>query len=153
MQGRGGGRLTEHLASDLDGLLPGWVWTVLGGQETWLSDPSDALLDADVVVTHAGQGSLADIAACRRPAVVVPAPRPYAEQVTSAAVLAGSRWPVVVAGTAQEALSPTVLERAQRLDGNDWAGWCDGGAARRFAEVVRSLAAPAGPEGTRRVLA
>ncbi|MCW2762451.1 MAG: hypothetical protein JWR85_2652 [Marmoricola sp.] len=151
LQGRGGGRLTEHLESELNRLVRGWEWTVLGGREPWTADPSATLLDADVVVTCAGLGSLADIAACRRPAVVVPAERPYAEQAASAAVLADSGWPVVVARTAQEALSPSVLDRAGRMDGNGWASWCDGDAARRFAALVADVAAGAGPEETRQV--
>jgi hypothetical protein len=152
MEGRGGGRLTEHLADDLNGTVPGWEWSVLGG-DTWAADPTATLLDADVVVANAGQGSLADIAACRRPAVVVPAARPFAEQETSAAVLAAGRWPVVVVGTGQEALSTPVLDRAQQMDGNAWASWCDGDAAQRFAELIRNLSAPVGPERSRRVRA
>jgi hypothetical protein len=142
LQGRGGQRLTEHLAPELEVLLPGWEWTVLGGEGTWADDPRATLMDADVVVTNAGQGSVADVAACRKPAVVVPSPRPYAEQVATAEVLGRGRWPVVAATTADEALTPEVLDRAQRLDGNAWAGWCDDGAPTRFASLVRDLSAP-----------
>jgi hypothetical protein len=141
LQGRGGQRLTEHVAPELDELLPGWQWTVLGGEGTWVDDPAAALLDADVVVTNAGQGSVADVAACRRPAVVVPSPRPFAEQMTTAEVLGRGRWPAVTAATTAEALTPEVLDRAQRLDGSLWAGWCDGEAPVRFAAFVQALAA------------
>ncbi len=123
---------------------PGWTWTVLGG-ETWVDDPWQAVLDADVVLTHAGQNALAEVAAARRPAIVVPQERPHAEQATTASVLAGGDWPVVV-----EPVAPTDgwaerLEHAAALDGSAWSRWCDGHAAERFAGVVTSLL-PARPQ-------
>ena len=60
------------------------------------------LRDADVVVTDAGQNAIAEIAACRTPAVVVPADRPHEEQATTASVLAGTDWPALVLPTFPE---------------------------------------------------
>ena len=78
---------------------PDWEWTVLGrALGTWTSDPYAAICDADVVVTHAGQGAIADVAASRRPAVVI-ADRPYGEQRATAEVLAAGGWPVQVEQT------------------------------------------------------
>ena len=52
---------------------PDWDWTVLDPElGSWVDAPYDVLLDADVVVTHAGQNALAEVAASRTPAVVVP---------------------------------------------------------------------------------
>lgn len=91
---------------------------------------------ADVVLTHAGQNALAEVAALRRPAVVVPAARPHDEQVCTGSALAQGAWPAVVLPSLDAGRWPDVLEQARALDGDAWAGWCDGEAARRFADVV-----------------
>jgi hypothetical protein len=105
-------------------LLPDWDWTLLG-TSSWHSDPRSLLADADVVVTHAGQNAVAEVAALRRPAVVVPQDRPHDEQRVTARLLHSGSWPVAAG-----------LAGAAGLDGSRWAAWCDGMAARRFAEVV-----------------
>ena len=66
----------------------GWEWTVLGGAAgSWLADPWPLLCQADVVVTHGGLNAVAEVAAARKPAVVVPQVRPHGEQERPAA-----RW-------------------------------------------------------------
>jgi hypothetical protein len=117
----------------------GWTWDVLGPGTGWVDDPWDALCRADVVVTHAGQNAIAEIAAARRPAIVVPRPRPFGEQDAMAAALAADgRFPVTVfpAGLPTTGWDG-LLERAARLDGAAWSAWNDGNGARRLAEVVR----------------
>ncbi|WP_027862301.1 glycosyltransferase [Marmoricola sp. URHB0036] len=136
LQGLGGEPLTRLDAAELEAVSPGWTWTVLGGEAGWTDDLHQHLLNADVVVTHAGMGALADVAACRRPAVVVPAARPHREQVTTAAALADGPWPAVVLPRFAERGWTEVLDRAAELDGMGWARWCDGRAAQRFAQVV-----------------
>ena len=80
----------------LQALAPDWAWTLLGGPDNCVEDPSALLRSADVVVTNAGQSGLADIAAHRRPAIVIPASRPFGEQHATATALASGRWPAVV---------------------------------------------------------
>lgn len=109
---------------------------MLGPGGAWVEDPTPVLLSADVVVVQAGQGSVADVAACRRPAVVVPAERPHDEQVTTASVLAGDEWPTVVLDTFPETGWSEVLERAASLDGTRWESWYDGRSVERFAAVL-----------------
>ncbi len=147
LQGRGGGALTSRDGESLRALAPDWEWTHLGGGDGWVDDPSVLVRDADVVVTNAGQGSLAEVAACRRPAVVIPAERPHDEQATTAAVLAAGGWPALVTPTFPDSGWPQLLARAAGLDGRRWRGWCDGAAAQRFAEVLASPALGLRPVG------
>lgn len=135
LQGRGGGRLTTRTGARLRDLAPDWEWTSVGA-DGWVEDPSAVLRDADVVVTNAGQNSIAEIAACRTPAVVVPADRPHEEQATTASVLAGPDWPALVLPAFPEDGWPGLLDRAAALDGRRWEGWCDGGAAVRLAALL-----------------
>lgn len=118
---------------------PGWTWTVLGGEGGWVEDPDRVLAAADVVVTHAGQNAIAETAAARVPAVVLPQRRPHDEQATTGAVLAAGGWPVLVEDAWPGSGWAARLERAAALDGARWAAWCDGGAAARFAAVVDAV--------------
>ena len=147
MLGTGGHDIRPEDVRAACSATPGWRWRVLGAdRSSWVEDPSSALAQADVVVTHAGQNALAETAAARRPAVVVPQHRPHWEQLTTADVLEHG-WPAVVHRTWPAAEEwPDVLERAAALDPARWAEWCDGHAADRFARVVLSAHArlPAG---------
>lgn len=136
LQGQGGGELTSLSGAALRALAPLWEWRLLGGRDSWVEDPSTVLRDADVVVVNAGEASLAEVAACRRPAVVIPAERPHHEQVTTAAVLEQGPWPAVVLSSFPETGWAQLLERAAALRGNGWADWCDGSADGRFAQIL-----------------
>jgi hypothetical protein len=80
------------------------------------------------------------VAALRRPAVVVPTPRPYEEQHVTGSFLEAGPWPVVVVADTDDALSGSVLDRAVNLDGGAWRTWCDGSGTERLRAVVESIA-------------
>jgi hypothetical protein len=139
LAGSGGHELTAEDLELARKETPEWAWTVLDRElGTWTEDPYASLLDADVVVTHAGQNALAEVAASRTPAVVVPQPRPHREQEVTAEVLCGGGWPAVVADAWPRQAWPERLHEAGLLDGSDWASWCDGHAATRFAELIHA---------------
>lgn len=134
--GRGGDGPPEHELTAARSRTPGWTWTVLGGDQ-WVEGPFAALLSADVVLTHGGQNAVAETAAARRPAIVLPQARPFDEQHAMGRALDDDRWPAIVCRSLPEDGWPALLEQARRLDGHRWQGWCDGQAADRFVRVLQ----------------
>jgi hypothetical protein len=146
LAGAGGSDLTHEQVETARAQTPGWHWTVLGGPGEWTDDPWDLLCGAHVIVTHAGQNAIAEVAAARRPAVVIPQPRPFDEQDVMAAGLAASgRWPVVVLGAFPVSDWAELLDAAAGLDGEEWSSWNDGGAAQRVAHLIEAEAAARRP--------
>lgn len=142
--GTGGHDVSPDQVAAARAATPDWHWHVMDGtQSSWVADPAPVLAAADVVITHAGQNALAETAAARRPAIVLPQHRPHDEQATTGAVLR-SGWPALVLERWPDHGWPGLLERARDLDGGTWTGWCDGRAAERFADVVAALTASAG---------
>lgn len=91
-------------------------------------------------MTHAGQNAVAEVAAARRPAVVIAQPRPFAEQEATAAAVERmgaaiglSRWP-------DPGEWPSLLDRARALGGAGWARWTTGSGAREAAAQLEALA-------------
>ena len=122
---------------------PGWTWEVADARR-WRPDTRTLLHEADVVVTHTGQNAVAEVAAARRPAVLVPQSRPHDEQCTTGRVLAGTGWPALVEPELPAQGWAERLERCAALDASAWSRWCDGGAADRFADVVAQVAGVGG---------
>lgn len=117
----------------------GWAYGELGGTGRWVDDPWDELLAADVVVTHAGLGALAEVSAARRPAVVLPQPRPFGEQDATAARLARAGLAEVPDRLPSRRTWPAVLDRALGRGGAGWARWNDGGGAARFVGALTGI--------------
>lgn len=92
-----------------------------------------------MVVTHAGQNAVAEVAAARRPAVVVAQPRPHDEQVATAQTL--EAWGITTASTSWPAahLWPDLLSKAWTQGGSQWARWSTGDGAQRAAAHLRKL--------------
>ncbi|MCW2823363.1 MAG: hypothetical protein JWQ91_280 [Aeromicrobium sp.] len=138
LAGAGGSNLTPRDVAEARAQTPEWHWDILDARSgRWVEDPWPLLQNADVIVTHGGQNALAEVAAARRPAIVIPQARPHAEQVTTARVLARSgRWPAVAHATFASLEWADRLSTAAALPGEDWSGWNDGHAAERLAVVL-----------------
>jgi Glycosyltransferase family 28 C-terminal domain len=150
LSGRGGSGLTPEALEAARCATSGWDWTVLGPPgEDWVEDPWPLVCGADVVVTHAGQNAIADVAAARRQAIVVPQDRPHSEQRALARVLARTGLAAVEPTWPQAARWPALLEATAARDGARWERWtAGGGGAQRAAAVLTDLHAGGG-EATR----
>lgn len=129
---------TWRIAGPVTGVPAGPPNLVAGG---WSGDVWSELQAADVVVGHAGQNVVAEIAAARRPAVIVPERRPFGEQSATAAVLARAGLATVLPRWPAPAAWPSVLADAAAAGGHRWAHWSDGTAAARAADAIDGLAA------------
>jgi predicted glycosyltransferase len=119
----------------------GITWTTLGtSQSDWTDDPWPQICGADVVVTHAGQGAIADVAAAQRPAVVIPQPRPFDEQDATARILRQFRLAVVAKRWPDERTWPALVTQALASDPNRWRRWNVHGAGARAADAIENTA-------------
>lgn len=136
--GRGGGEWTDTDRLDAQAATPGYRWETAGrDRPVW-----ESLTHADVVVTHAGQNAVAEVAAARRPAVVVALSRPHGEQQATAAALEGTGLAATTAGSPSPSAWPDLLKRARELNpgGGGWTSWSDGRGARRAACALEAVA-------------
>ncbi|MFC9976430.1 glycosyltransferase [Spirillospora sp. NPDC127200] len=143
--GTGGDEVDAETIERARRATPGWTWTVLGGPGGWTPDPWQALCEADVVVAHAGQNAVAECAAARRPAVVIPQERPHGEQAATGRALARAglaevreRWP-------RPEEWPEILAAAAARSGDGWARWAPGDGAVRAAAHIEEIAARHAP--------
>lgn len=105
----------------------------------WVPDPWPLLCRADVVVGGAGDNTVAETAAARKPFVALPQDRPYDEQRHQATVLARANlaewaepWPDARGWAG-------LLDRAQARGGDAWTCFHDRqGATRMATELCRS---------------
>jgi hypothetical protein len=120
---------------------PGWEWIHLDrAHGTWVDDPWPLLCSASVVVSHAGQNLIAEIAAARRPALLLPQDRPFDEQRVMASAIGAAGLPALVEDTWPSPREwPDLLSRLDDLDGSLWSSWNDGAGAARMAELLAEL--------------
>ena len=114
---------------------PGYQWTFRTPQNP-SPDVWREMGEAAVVVTHGGQNAVAEVAAARRPAVVVAQDRPHREQIATAAALvrgdvctAVPRWP-------EPRHWPSLLASAEQRGGDAWATWNPGNGAEVAARFL-----------------
>jgi UDP-N-acetylglucosamine--N-acetylmuramyl-(pentapeptide) pyrophosphoryl-undecaprenol N-acetylglucosamine transferase len=132
----GAGRERELAAAM--GSTEGWRWRRLDATH-WADDPWDALCRSAVVVSHAGQNAVAEVAAAGRPAIVVAQRRPHDEQVRTAQALAAAGIVTARTGWPEPDEWPGLLQAAAGTEPS-WERWSTGDAAGRAAQVVASVA-------------
>ncbi|GAA1136208.1 glycosyl transferase [Nesterenkonia lutea] len=146
LSGGGGGSVGSSSIARLRRMLPSAEIVILGGDGSWEHDPWPQLVRADLVVTAAGQNSIAEVAASRTPALVTALDRPHQEQQRMLAALERGPWPAVRMPDPDDDTGWTeALTQVLRRDGQDWSSWCDGGAAVRFADLLQDLVAQEAP--------
>jgi hypothetical protein len=132
--------------------LPDANWVVLSGADS--ATVAHTLRTSSLVFAHCGENALAEIAASRVPAIIVPESRPHEEQQAMGIALGASGMPVTVVDMVEHSLDAEAAESAVQsidwtqlvretadLDGEAWAAWCDGAAAARAAAIVERVSA------------
>lgn len=140
LNGVGGGALTGPVGRAA-AATPDWDWAHLGPGGVWLDDPWPLLTTAAVVVSHCGQNAVAEIAAARRRAILVPQRRPFGEQSAMAAALRRVGAPAIVLDAwPAPSVWPDLLQRAEALDGAGWSVWNDGAGPALAARTLDAAA-------------
>ena len=119
----------------------GWTCRTAGtAHDDRVEDPWPLLSGSTVVVSAAGQNSVADLAAAGARAVVVPQERPFGEQHETGRAL--RRFGLAeVAEPAPDATVIARLVRSAAVRRPDWSAWGVDGAARRAAAVIEGARA------------
>lgn len=149
--GSGGRTTTSDQVQAAAAATPDWTWVERSRGPSADEDLWADLLAADVVVTHAGQNAVAEVAAARRPAVVVAQPRPHDEQIATARRI--NDWHIAVGCQSWPAARawPDILARARVHGGSQWARWSNGDGAAQVAHHLQDLASksPSQTQGPR----
>lgn len=136
LAGAGGTAVPPDALSQLRRALPQYEWRAAGGCAAWVDDLWPALASADLVITHAGHGALADVAASGASAIVIPEARPFGEQHAMAQALDRVGLGVVAWSWPDIAEWPELAERASSCERRRWEIMGVRGAAERAAAVV-----------------
>ncbi len=117
----------------------GWRTRAVGHDpDSRIEDPWPLVTSHTVVVSAAGQNSVADLAAAGARAVVVAQDRPFDEQRHTACAL--HRWGLArVAPEDVDGAGIVALVEAAATDAPDWSQWQVAGAAERAAEAVEAM--------------
>jgi hypothetical protein len=117
-----------------------WEWATAGAGR-WIDDIWPELCAADVVVGHCGLGAIADIAAARRPAILIPEDRPHDEQRATARALQAAGLATVLDAEPPPSQWDRLLQRAAATGGAQWSAWSTGEGAARAARLIQAAAA------------
>jgi len=141
LHGTGGSAISLDMITACAERHPEYRWRTLGvAGGPWARDPWPQICAADVIVTHAGQSSVADIAAAGKPAIIIAAARPFDEQVATAQTLAQAGLAVVIDDWPDLHDWPELIAAACDLDTDRWRRWQTAGAAARAAQAVTDVA-------------
>lgn len=139
--GAGGTALSASDIADAERAHPEYRWGAAGiDAQTWVDDVWPLLCSASVVVTHAGQNAIADVAAARTPAVVIPQDRPFDEQRASASAVAAAGAAVLADSWPSAAEWAPLLDSASHLRSSGWDILRQVGAADRAAATLTGFA-------------
>ncbi|MEH3139077.1 MAG: glycosyltransferase [Mycobacterium kyogaense] len=133
--GAGGDDLPADAIDQLRAALPQYRWIALGASG-WVDDPWPVLEAADVVITHAGQNAVADVALTDAAVIVIPQHRPFAEQHATAAALVRAGLTVEASAWPAGDRWPALLSATFALDRSAWSRLQVRGAAARAAQVI-----------------
>ena len=117
----------------------GWEVTAVGHDDaSRVADPWPSIGRSRVVVSAAGQNSVADLAASGSRAVVIAQDRPFDEQRATADAL--ERWGLARRAN-QDVSAPDLVDIIERAadDEPDWTRWQASGAAARMAAAVEGV--------------
>jgi hypothetical protein len=150
LSGIGGCDFDQSTVDVTASLVPEVSWKTLGlGGGPRTSDPWPEICAADVVVTHAGQNCVADVAAARRAAIVLPQSRPFNEQHVMAEMLDRHGLAATTSGWPDAATWRCLIAKARASDPNRWERWRTSGAGARATEAIEATvsrhAVPAAP--------
>lgn len=122
MLGMGGHDMPTEMLADAAARTPGWDWT-LRSADAPSPDVWQDLLRSDVVVCHGGNNAVAEVAAARRPAIVVAQDRPFQEQHHTVAALDESGICVGLTGWPAVDEWPRLLQLAVDRGTMGWPAW------------------------------
>jgi UDP-N-acetylglucosamine--N-acetylmuramyl-(pentapeptide) pyrophosphoryl-undecaprenol N-acetylglucosamine transferase len=136
LAGAGGTEIPADALDQLRSALPHYRWVAAGGAAAWIDDLWPTLTAAELVITHAGQNAIADIALCEKAAIVLPQQRPFGEQHATAQALADAGIAVVAEAWPRIEEWPALAAEAVSLDVGRWTAMEVRGAAARAAAVI-----------------
>jgi UDP:flavonoid glycosyltransferase YjiC (YdhE family) len=136
LAGAGGSGAPCDAPAELAAATPGLRWVAAGGGADWVDDLWPLLTAAEVVVTHAGQNAIADVALAQACAVVIPEQRPFGEQHATAAALSEAGIAVSVPRWPSSDRWAALVEGARRQDRQQWKRLRVDGAAARAAAAI-----------------
>jgi hypothetical protein len=151
--GTGGIDVPRRCLVEAAAATPEWSWQVTGPLPSeaddrasanlhdlgWTADLWPLLTGADVVVTHAGQNAVAEVAAARQPAVIVAQQRPFGEQQATAEAIGRAGMAVVAGAWPSADAWGGILDAAVQVGGRGWAGWSTGHGAQDAATAIESV--------------
>lgn len=144
-----GGTQHDGWVDELCRATPQRRWTVASPAHPLTADQVwEELRRVEVVVTHAGQNAVAEVAAARTPAVVLADDRPFDEQRHTARRLRHLGIAATVGASPDPASGrdwadlpwERLVGEAVALGGEGWKAWNDGLGARRAAAAIRRAA-------------
>jgi hypothetical protein len=145
--GAGGRSTTRAHLEAARAATPSWRWVERSPETPSDASLWDQLQQAEVVVTHAGQNAVAEVAAARRAAVVVAQPRPFGEQMATARQI--DAWGIAVGRPTWPSADswPELLRLALVRGGQGWSRWSTGTGAADAAAHLRTVGLPAPVRG------